>query len=328
MSERIIQIFTQAKYKDDLEKLAKDFEAIEQWGMPAEGDKLTYHILANSNKSQELLDKMQEKLPMNEGTTRILILPVEAHLPRKKEESKDKEKSEATILREELEQDVRQGAALDFNYLLLVAFATIVASIGLLENNTAVIIGAMVIAPFLGPNIATTFAAAMGNRDMFLYALRTNLAGSGVALTLAFGIGFFYTQQEIGHELDSRSAVEFSSIFLALASGSAAVLSLTRGISSVLVGVMVAAALLPPLCASALFLGMGIWDKAANSALLLAVNIVCINLSGVLTFALRGIGPRSWWEKRKARKAVYIACASWGGALFVIAGIIGWQKLF
>lgn len=326
MSERIIQIFTLEQYKPDLESVAKECEAIEQWGISSEDDKLTYHILANNNKSQKLLDMLQEKLPMSEGKTRILILPVEAHLPHKKDENDGEEKTEATILREELQQDIRQGAALDRNYLMLVGFATVVAAIGLLENNVAVLIGAMVIAPFLGPNLAMMFAAAMGESKLFIYALKTSLAGTGVAFALAFCIGFFFSVSEPSQELNNRALVEYSSIFLALASGSAAVLSMTRGISSVLVGVMVAVALLPPLTASSLFLGLGLWDKAANAALLLVVNIVCINLAGVLTFALRGIGPRSWWEKRKARNSVYWACIGWGSALAVIFVIIALQK--
>ena len=325
MSDRIIQIFSQQKQKETIQGVGDKHDAIEQWSNEAEDNKLTYFILTDETNSQDIMDDLQSKLPMGDGKTRILVLPVEAHLPieEKEDGEKDeKEKSKSNILREELQEQITRDTQLDRNYILLVCFSTIVAAIGLVEDNAAVLVGAMVIAPFLGPNLAQTFAAAMGEKKLFITALKTSLVGTAIAFTLGFAISFFFTLEDPSQELLARAQVDYSSIFLALASGSAAVLSLTRGISSILVGVMVAVALLPPLTASALFLGMGDWFNAANAFLLMCVNVVCINLSGLVTFAVRGIGPRSWWEKRKARNSVYYFSAFWCVLLFIITMII------
>ena len=75
-----------------------------------------------------------------------------------------------TGTREELYNEIEKGAKLDGNYLLLVFLSTIVATIGLVENNVAVIIGAMVIAPLLGPNIALAFSTSLGDTRLMLRA--------------------------------------------------------------------------------------------------------------------------------------------------------------
>ncbi|NIV31321.1 MAG: DUF389 domain-containing protein, partial [Anaerolineae bacterium] len=85
------------------------------------------------------------------------------------------------ISREELYNRVEKNARLDRTYLLLVALSTVVVAIGLVEDNVAVVIGAMVIAPLLGPNIALALSAALGDKTLMGQALRTNLSGMTVA---------------------------------------------------------------------------------------------------------------------------------------------------
>jgi uncharacterized hydrophobic protein (TIGR00341 family) len=155
----------------------------------------------------------------------------------------------------------------------------------------------MVIAPLLGPNIALAFAATLGDRDLLLKSFKTNMAGVAFALSLSIAIGWFWPPITLNPEILARTAVGFDDVVLALASGAAAVLSLTSGIASALVGVMVAVALLPPTAT----LGMVL---ASGAALLLAVNIVCVNISANLVFLFKGVRPRTWLEKRNARQSV------------------------
>ena len=94
--------------------------------------------------------------------------------------------------REELYNGIERGARLDSTFLLLVFLSTIVASIGLIENNIAVIVGAMVIAPLLGPNIALAFSTSLGDRELMWQALKTNLAGLSLTLAMAIAIGMIW----------------------------------------------------------------------------------------------------------------------------------------
>lgn len=116
----------------------------------------------------------------------------------------------------------------------------------------------------------------------------------------------------------SRTYVGMDAVVLALASGAAAVLSLTTGLSSVLVGVMVAVALLPPMATVGLMLGSGQFDLAFGAALLLAVNVVCVNLAAKTVFLFRGIKPRTWLEKRKAKQSMMTYMLFWGISLAVL----------
>jgi len=334
MTDRTIQIHCDKQHREPLEKIAKDNKAIGYWYNETSKNWIHYHVMIETYQTQDMLDAVQKHFD-DDSDFHLMILPVEAYLPPPKaaddeKEAKEKERRQAnaSILREELENDMTKNATLDRNYVLMVTFSTLVASIGMIEDNVAVIVGAMVIAPFLGPNLALTFASAMGNKVLAWRAARCLLIGSAVALLCGLATGQFWPIDEIPQELAMRAQVDYSAIVLALAAGAAAVLSLTKGISSALVGVMVAAALVPPLAAAGVFFGHGHFTEGLAAMVLLAVNIVCINLSGLGVFIVRGIGPRTWYEKREAKKSVYIYAGVWGGALLaLIAGITGMNLL-
>ena len=223
-----------------------------------------------------------------------------------------------TQTREELYDRIERDARLDSNYVLMVFLSTIVASIGLIENNVAVIVGAMVIAPLLGPNISLAFATSLGDGELMWQSLKTNLAGLALALLMAIAIGFIWPDHLHSSEIMVRTDVGLDGVLLALASGAAAVLSLTTGLSSALVGVMVAVALLPPTATLGMMLGSGQPHLALGAGLLLAINVVCINLSAKLMFQLKGVKPRTWLEKRKARQSVTIYILIWIATLGIL----------
>lgn len=111
-------------------------------------------------------------------------------------------------------------------------------------------------------------------------------------------------------------------MILALASGEAAVLSLTTGLSATLVGVMVAVALLPPTATLGLMLASGQPQLAFGAALLLAVNIVCVLLSAMTVFLLKGVKPRTWLERSKARQSLAISISLWATLLLILVAVI------
>ena len=190
-------------------------------------------------------------------------------------------------------------------------FSTIVATIGLIEDNVAVLIGAMVIAPLLGPNIALAFGTALGDRVLITRALKTNLTGMLLALGLALLIGLLWPVNIESRELMARTDVGLDGIVLALVSGAAAVLSLTTDLSSTLVGVMVAVAILPPTATLGLMIASGNYHLALGAGLLLAVNVVSVNLAAKLVLLLKGVKPRTWLEKTRARQSILAYISFW-----------------
>jgi uncharacterized hydrophobic protein (TIGR00341 family) len=317
---KIIDILADRSYLKTLQSLAERLEIADYWEGPEGKDgRHEVRFLVSPEKRQETLDALQAALG-NSETAKWFLMPVEAALPRMEEKEPEKEvkKDQVIASREELYNSVEKSARLDNNFLLLVFLSTVVVAIGLLEDNVAVVIGAMVIAPLLGPNIALALGTALGDRSLMWESLKTTLAGLTLALGLSILIGLLWPLNFESEELLSRTHVGLDSAALAFASGAAAVLSLTTGLPSVLVGVMVAVALLPPTATLGLMLGAENWELATGAGLLLAVNIVCVNLAAKVSFLFRGIKPRTWLEKQKARQSMAIYIVIWILSLAVL----------
>ena len=314
---KIIEVITRQGYADSLRAAAEELEAevLGEFEPRENGEKVLLRILADDVEVQPVLDRF-ETLCGTEGSTRVLVLPVEVALPRK--ETVDP----VIVSRQSLFDQIARGAQLNGEFLLLVALSTIVAAVGLVENNVAVVIGAMVIAPLLGPNLGLALAAALGDGRLLRRALATNVAGLSLGFTISVAVGFIWPVDPSVPEIAARTDVNFASLLLATASGMAGVLSLTSGLAAVLVGVMVAVALLPPTTACGLLLGAGEYQGAMSAALLLATNIICVNLSAQLVFLARGVRPRTWLEQRAAKESVTLNLVFWGILMLALVAII------
>lgn len=328
---KLIEVVADAGHLDTLTGLAEQYGALDYWySQTAEDQRRSVRMLVDDARRQTVLDALQNLLSTSDNA-RIVVLPVEAVLPRPSQDAAaDKNgdsKTPTSTTREELYNQIEKGARLDGNYLILVFLSTVVAAIGLLENNVAVIVGAMVIAPLLGPNIALAFAATLGDRDLLQESFKTNLTGLTFALLLSVVIGWLWPIFSPNAEILARTDVGFDGVVLALASGAAAVLSLTSGVASALVGVMVAVALLPPTATLGMVLASGQYEMAAGAALLLAVNVVCVNLSANLVFLIKGVRPRTWIEKRKARQSAVWIGLFWVTALAVLLFAVYMREL-
>ncbi|WP_416898965.1 MAG: TIGR00341 family protein [Minwuia sp.] len=327
MTARIIEVIAEDRQTERIRSLADSSGADDVIiGARTDDGRRVIRIACGTLDRQRLLDALQMMLSTS-SNWRIIILPVEATLPIIEEEKHDSEKAKQKrmtggLSREELATQIGRGAELDQNFALLVALSAVVATIGLMEDNIAVVIGAMVIAPLLGPNLALAFATAVGDMTMIRKTIVTNAFGVALTLVLSVGVGLLFQENLESEELLSRTRVDLDSIAVALASGAAAALSLTTGLSATLVGVMVAVALLPPAATVGIMLGWSEWKLAADALLLLAVNVVCVNLSAQLIFRTKGIRPRTWFEAKKAKWSIRINLAVWTVLLIALAAII------
>jgi len=341
MSLRIIEISAPENASEKIKELSERYEAIDCWQAirktgwidKSEDKRITTRILVDVQNQQDLMDALQRAVSKNENW-RIMLVPVEATLPRPEaSESNGKGKLRirdilrGSVTREELYDDMNKGASLSFDFLLLIFLSSLVAGIGLIQSDVAIIIGAMVIAPLLGPNLALAFGAALGDQSLIIKAIKTNIIGLSFTMIVTILASFLVTENAVleSTEMMNRTNVGYASIVLALASGAAAVLSLTTGVSSALVGVMVAVALMPPAVTLGVTLGNGQFDLAYGTFLLLATNIVCVNLAAQAVFRLKGIKPRTWYEEKQAKKASRTNTLIWLGMLILLALLI-WLK--
>lgn len=247
------------------------------------------------------------------------MLSIEVSLPKLSDDER-RDEDLATASREMLYKGVEKNSHLDAGLVLLVALSTIVAAVGLIKDNVAVIIGAMVIAALLGPNLALGLGTALGDISLVVKSIFTTLVGVAIAVSMSMSIviGFVWPTDTFSPELIARTEVGLDSVALALASGAAAALSLTTGLSSVLVGVMVAVALLPPAATVGIMLGYGNINLPMGAVLLLAINIACVNLACNVVFLTKEISPRTWWKKEKAKKSMRTYVIMWVGTLLIL----------
>ncbi|MBK1645725.1 TIGR00341 family protein [Thiocapsa imhoffii] len=330
---RIVEVIADTRHAQTLVGMARFYGADDYWwGGQDQDGRCSLRMLVPDDRRQALLDALQDLFKAHDRA-RIVVQSVDAVLTHEGQDDQDLRESKAATVaatREELYSEIAKGAKLDSNYLILTLLSTLVAAIGLVENNVAVIIGAMVIAPLLGPNIALAFATSLGDRELTWRAMKTNGAGLGLALLVSVAIALVVPVSFDSPELLARTDVDLGGVVLGLASGAAAVLSLTTGLSSTLVGVMVAVALLPPTATMGMMLGGGRWEEALGAFLLLVVNIVCVLLAAKIVFLLKGVRPRSWTERNRAKQSMTIYLSLWVALLLILIGVIlvraaGWH---
>jgi uncharacterized hydrophobic protein (TIGR00341 family) len=226
------------------------------------------------------------------------------------------------ISREELYQDLSEAARLTPVFLVTVVLSTVVAAVGLIRGDTAIISGAMVIAPLLGPNMALALAATLGDPHLARRSLRVIAAGLVTAAALSFVLGAVLTIDPAAPEIAARTSPDVADIVLALAAGAAGSLAFTTGVPAVVVGVMVAVALLPPLVVAGLLAGAGYARLALDALTLVLANVTCVNLAAVGTFLFQKVRPRTWWEAERARRATRFAVGAWVLMLAILLTLI------
>lgn len=304
--------------------LLEDWKTLDWTVVETEGGGFEARAVLPDTDSQPLVDALQARLAGFDNW-RVIIVPLEAAIGPKTEGKVPADtqlKGGVIALREEIYQDVASGAEIDSNFLILTVLSAIVAAIGMAADSVAVVIGAMVIAPLLGPLLAFSFASALGDLELMAKGAKTALMGLAVGFATAFVIGALIDVDLASGELSDRTVLGLDSVSLALASGGAAALSITRGLSSTLVGVMVAVALLPPSVAVAVYLGAGEFALSARAGVLLATNVISVNIASLLVFALKGIRPRTWLERKSASRSRQINLAVWGALLLGVMALI------
>lgn len=328
MAERLIELFIPADSESRIRELVDQMGGVRLARSEDDGT-VTMRLLVDADEAESMIDRIQGRLALVKEH-RIVVLPVQASLPSRNGENDANEEDEkpkarrtiGRVSRDELHETMHGMIEVSRNYVLMTILATIVAAVGMERSSAAIVIGAMVIAPLLGPNIALALATTLADRPLALKALRANLFGLAIAVGLSVIFALVGQPDAESPEIAARTRVDLGDIALALASGIAGAMAFSSGLAASLVGVMVAVALLPPTVALGLMLGLGRMDAAVGAGLLLATNVVCVNLAGVATFVSQGIRPQSWFEVERARIATRWAIGVWTVLLLSLAGLI------
>lgn len=330
MGLRIIEFTLARNVAPFVDEALEACTVIGTWKHHLDDDLTVIRVLALSKEVEHITDILEE----NYGTLeefRAVVLEAEATIPRIEASNrvmigprgKVFEVADGSppkrISREELYLSVADATSMSGSFLALAVLSAIVAAVGLLRDNVAIIIGSMVIAPLLGPNIALAFGATIGDMTLVKRAAKACIAAIGSIFVVSVALGFAFATSTWVKGAGGAVSVNPGDVGLALAAGIAGALSFTSGLSTALVGVMVAVALVPPLAHTGLLVGSDHIDLAKITALILATNIICINFSAVVTFLIQRIGPGYLDPYRGPGKSAILALVIW---LVFLCGVI------
>lgn len=232
--------------------------------------------------------------------------------------------------RKEIITEIRTAASPGFDYFFLVVLSAAIATLGLINDSPAVIIGAMVVAPLMSPILGLGLGSITADGKLTRESLSALIRGAIIAILLSalltltnIYMPFVPSLLDIPQEIVSRTQPTANDLIIALAGGLAAAYALSQpNLSAALPGVAIATALMPPLCTIGVGLALGRWDIAGGASLLFLTNAVTIAFASSLVFFLEGFSPRKERESGKIPKSL-LASAALTGILLVPLIIVG-----
>ncbi|MRH45092.1 TIGR00341 family protein [Aquibacillus halophilus] len=300
MELQLVEVYIPEEALEDLQEKLEGFPIISHWHFKESEQYELVRILVKKTSSEEILNFLEQNAKYNDKL-KALLFTVQTYIPRiiEEEEEKKEQNTKAEMIRasrHELYTVVHSSSEITRSFTWFLFLSAIVAAAGIIKNSPAIVIGAMVIAPLMGPYTSAAFASVLGDYKLMRQSAITSLYGLSVPLVISALFGFFFQLPINSNEFLARTNIEFIDIAVALASGAAGALSFVKRMSEALVGVMVSVALLPPTVVFGMMLGSGEWSAALTPLLLLLVNISSILLSAILVFWLSGIKPVNWKE--------------------------------
>ena len=191
------------------------------------------------------------------------------------------------------------------NFFVLLLFATIIATYGVLSDSSTVVIGAMLVAPLMTPVLATTAGVVMGSAPRTLRSLAITAAGVVLVIFVAILLTWVIPDNTISftnnNEISSRTNPGLYALVIALGAGAAGAFITSRGeISDSIGGVAIALSLVPPLCVVGISLQERQWDAATGAFLLFLTNYLATLFAGGLVMLV--VGPvRQATKQKQAR---------------------------
>ncbi|WP_136716730.1 TIGR00341 family protein [Halorientalis salina] len=248
------------------------------------------------------------------------------------EERYAEEEDEDRIARQELKARARDLAPSIRIYVAMTVISAIIATAGLLLDSPAVVVGSMVIAPLIGPAMAASVGTVIDEQDLFVRGVKLQVLGMSMAVVSAavFAIVIRYTHLvppgidvTAVPEIQERLAPDFLSLAIAFGAGIAGALSLSAGVSSAIVGVMIAVALIPPAATVGIGIAWGLPMVSLGSGILALVNGLSINVAAIAVLWYNGYRPERWFRFDEARSAMLKRVAVLLVAIGVLSVFLG-----
>jgi uncharacterized hydrophobic protein (TIGR00341 family) len=287
------------------------------------------------NAVEPVLDRLREAGIDEESFT--IVIAAETVVSRRFEQLRDRyeetEEEVERISRTELAAKA-DGHLPEFPvFFVMTAVSAVVATAGLLLDSPAVVVGSMVIAPLVGPAMATSVGTVVGETDLFRRGVKFQVLGGFIAVGAAAVFALVLRTTHVvpveatelfrQAEIQERLVPDVLSLAVALGAGAVGALSLSTGVSTALVGVMIAAALVPPTAVVGIGLAWQRPEAVVGSTVLVFVNFLSINFSALAVLWQQGYRPERFLRFDEARSATLRRLAVLGAALLVLSAFLG-----
>lgn len=255
-----------------------------------------------------------------------------AHFDSLVEEYAEKSESEERIARQELEARAKELASALPTYVIMTIVSAVIATAGLLLDSPATVVGSMVIAPLIGPAMAASVGSVVDDAELFRRGVGLQLLGVGLSIVSATVFAAFVKMANLVppgldpltlSEVAERLSPSVLSLAIALGAGIAGAVSLMTGVSTALVGVMIAVALIPPAATVGIGIAYGEPALAVGSAVLVAVNVLSINLAALVVLWYAGYRPKQFFRHDRARIATLKRVAVLVAAIALLSAFLG-----
>jgi uncharacterized hydrophobic protein (TIGR00341 family) len=268
--------------------------------------------------------------------TYTVIVAAETVISRRFEALEDEYEENAEygdrISREELQAKADDLASGLGTYVLMTVISAVIATAGLLLDSPATVVGSMVIAPLIGPAMSAAIGTVVDDETLFRRGVRMQVIGVGVAVVAATAFAFALRSLALVPpglnplelaEVSERLAPNVLVLVVAIGAGIAGIVSLITGVSATLVGVMIAVALIPPAAAVGIGIAFTIPRLVLGAGVIVAVNVLSINLSALIMLWYEGYRPQRWFREEEARAAFVKRAAVLVAAIAVLSVFLG-----
>ena len=287
-----------------------------------------YAALIPDQLVDKAIGEFSKSMDLRRRENSISVFDVEAFVSTfmtKKSERVAKKSPDMNPL-ERLVARTEKGARLNKDMIMMAMFATIIALAGLLLDNVAVVIGAMLLSPLLGPINAFAVNTSLGRvRKLASSQLSTlTLLFSVIALSAVatFVISFFFPLNPNTGQIIIRSHANLSDIVTSLVLGLAGGLALFIALPEFLVGVAISVAIVPPATTCGIGIALGDVSLAVGALLLTLLYLVGLQFGCTVMLRLRGVTPRHYYQKKEARQKLLISVAILGTLLTFLALLV------
>lgn len=315
---RQLQVTVPAANEDPVEKVLEDYSTDVSNAKVEKDDHnaVQFSLTVDSDQIDELTDQLKSMADLDVGDLSIRVLEQHSLI----EKGRETEGGSGNLSQQEIYSKAQEFSGFDSADWGLVVVAGVVAALGIILDNIAVVIGAMMFAPLLSPLVAASISMTVGDRSLMKQSMQTALLAGSVTLlaaaAAAAGIGGDSSLLSLFTEARPLN------VALAALVGSAASLASATGRQDQVAGVAVSIALVPPLAAAGIELAAMDFVSSTKGLLVAGINTLGIIVAGTVTFRSLGLKPETYYKEVEARRMWrYLPV---GAGLLIISTYVVW----